>query len=160
MSRPHKPTVARLIEIAFLAVDKLGIDKTIRTLQGEIKKVVSLQNSDAYFIVSAVSEMLDIPEDEIFHGTGRKNERRIAVGFCAYFLHYIYKYDMEEVRFMLRKENEWTLYKYSKLIEELNPQHNSDKKFIQIKELLLTRVQGHIKRNKKKVRNEKAKQRA
>jgi hypothetical protein len=157
MSRSPKSNVARLIEVGLKAVDKLGIDHTVKTLLGEIKKYQSLHNSDAFFIVSAVSEVLDIPEDEIFYGTGRKNERRYAVGFCAYFLHYVYKYDMEEVRYMLRKDNEWTLYKYSALIEKLNPQHNSDKQFIAIKELLQSRVQDHIKRNKKKLSNEKNK---
>lgn len=157
LRRPQRSCVARLDETVLLCIDQIGIENTIRALKGEIKKNQSLHNSDALYIVNLVSEVLDISEREIFSGTGRKNDRRYALGFCTYYLHHVYKYDMEEVRYMLRKNNEWAIYKYSALIERLNPQHNSDKKYIEIKKVLDVRVHEHVKRNKKKKRNEKNK---
>lgn len=147
----------RLLDVFLLAVDELGIQKTNKALRVEIKKKKSLTNSDAFFIVSAVAELLEISVEEIYRGTGRKNDRRYAIGFCAYYLHYIFKYPMDEVCYMLRKQNEWTVYKYSLSIKCLNPNHASDQPYIEIKELLDKRVQEHKKqRNKKKSTNEKA----
>lgn len=155
MPRTQRSSVARLIEVFLLSIDKIGIQKTNKALKGEIKKNQSLNNSDATFIVSAVAAIMKITEEEIYGGTGRKNERVYAIGFCAYYLHYVYEYDMEEVQYMLRQKNEWVIYKYSLLIKELNPEHSSDKPFIQIKTLLDQRVKEHRKPRKKKVNNEK-----
>lgn len=152
---PNSPNgFGRLLDLLFLCSKEIGILKTRKVLQGEIKKNQSLTNSDALFIVSAISEELNISEQEIYNGTGRKNDRRYAIGFCAYYLHYVYHYDMQEVQFMLRQKNEWVIYKYSLVIKELNPKHTSDQRYIDIKKSLDIRMSQ--RRGKKKQKNEKA----
>lgn len=157
MPRSRTAPVARLFELFLLSIDKIGIKNTNKALRVEIKKYQSLFNSDALFIASAVAEIFEIPVEEIFYGTGRKNDRRYAVGMCAYYLHYIYEYDMEEVCYALRKDNEWAVYKYSQTIKNLNPAHASDRRYIEFKKLMDIRVTGHRKLRKKKLRNEKQK---
>jgi uncharacterized membrane protein YkgB len=84
------------------------------------------------------------------YGLGRKNERRIAIGLCAYYLHYAewFNVEIEKVTEFLNK-SVVLCYKYSRQVCKLNPAHSSDQKYIKIKEDCDREVKKEIKKVKK-----------
>jgi hypothetical protein len=127
---------SNLIDAVLVSVQKVGIAKTIYNLSMGLKKE-SLSKAvkainDTNIVIHAVADKFDITADEILFGKGRKNERLHAIGFCAYYLHYIYKYEMDDVTVLLNKDIS-VCYKYSKIVIGLNPGHKSDQIYLGVK---------------------------
>lgn len=117
-------------------VEAIGNERTFELLKDAEFQEVVIDNEDAKFVIENVGDAFDIPISEIIYGYGRKNERKYAIGFCAFYLHYGYGYNMEkDIQYFLKKD--LTLcHKYSKLITKLNPKHVHDRKYIEIKDRL------------------------
>jgi hypothetical protein len=105
----------------------------------EVKKSYA-DNIHSKFVLEIISQSLKITIKEIMYGTGRKNARAYAIGFACYYLHYVFKYDMDEVKYMVNK-NVWVCYKYSDKIKQLNPNHTSDRKYLDYRNELDKQVQ-------------------
>jgi hypothetical protein len=112
------------------------------------------KNAHVRIVLPLVAGAMGITEQEILNGTGRKNERVIAIGFCAYYLHYVFRHDMEDVQYMIDRDL-WTCYKNSNLIKNLKDHLSSDEPFIVIKKLLDKQIMEAIHNLKKK--NKKSK---
>lgn len=120
-----------LINAVNQSVKVIGIDKTISNVNAGLRK----ENMVEYPLYQTFQKVLlevagafGISGDEILHGKGRKNERYYAVGFCAYYLHWIYKFDMEAVAILLEKEIS-ICYKSSYAIKNLNQNHPADDRY-------------------------------
>lgn len=107
------------------------------------------KNNHVKIVLSQVSEAMQVTKDEIISGSGRKNERVIAIGFCVYYLHYIFGYDMaEQVQYML-DQDVWTCYKHSKKIKSLKPHLANDEKLLVIKKTLDDKIMEAVFNSKK-----------
>lgn len=107
------------------------------------------KNNHLKIVLSLVSEAMEVSKEEIISGIGRKNERAMAIGFCAYYLHYVFGYDMaEQVQYMLSQDM-WTCYKHSKKIKSLKKTLPSDEKLYMIKEDLDKRIMEAVYNSKK-----------
>jgi hypothetical protein len=117
-------------------VEAIGIERTFDILKIAELGDIEFNNVHARFVITTVSNAFGIAVHEIVYGTGRKNERKYAIGFCAYYLHVHYDFNMQtDVSHFLNKDV--TLcYKYCKPILKLNSNHVSDKKHCEIKEKL------------------------
>lgn len=147
MSRPN--SLARLLETVFNGIEEIGFDGTIKCLSRAVKISRSKKNPDAVFVVNLVAENLKITPKEIYAGIGRKNNRIYAIGFCAYYLYYICRHDMESIQYMLDKEELWVLYKYSSLIRGLDPKNPNDIPFFELKKVMDPVVRDYYKKNAK-----------
>lgn len=117
-------------------VEAIGNERTFEILKEAEFQEIKFDNDDAEFVTTKVATAFGIPLHEIIYGFGRKNERKYAIGFCAYYLHYNFGYNMEkDIQYLLKKD--LTLcHKYCKLITKLNPRHVHDKKYMDIKDQL------------------------
>lgn len=113
-------------------VEAIGIDQTDAVLKQAEYQEVKLANKHVEFVVATVANGFGIPIHEIVVGNGRKNDRKYAIGFAAYYLHFIYNYTMDEVKDFLKKDV--TLcHKYLKLVQKLSDRHISDKNYLELK---------------------------
>lgn len=113
------------------------------------KRTAFRKNNHVKIVLDLVSEAMGVTRDEVISGNGRKNERVIAIGFCAYYLHYIFGYDMaEQVSYMI-DQDVWTCYKHSKKIKSLKPSLPNDLKLLQIKEVLDKQIMDAVYISKK-----------
>lgn len=125
---------SKLLDEVFLAVEAIGIDKTIEALKRVQFQEVVIDDKRVKTVLDIISEKLNVPIYEILYGNGRKNERKMAIGFCAYYLHSseFYGIDMSVVKDHLKRDL-ITCYQHSKLITKLKPSLVSDKHFFDIK---------------------------
>lgn len=147
---PRSFLLTRLIDPVLQAIEEIGINNVIGCLKREIKKSQAKKNPDAVFIVALVCNNMQLCAKEIYSGKGRKNDRIYALGFCTLYLHHSLCYDMEFVKFMLQKDEEWILYKYSKLIKELDEHNPNDRPFCELKKKMDTEVTEYMRLHKPK----------
>ena len=130
-----------VIDAAYHCVSKIGEAKTLELLQGA-QFNVDISDERVLKVLDSVSEITNIPIHEILFGSGRKNERKYAIGFCAHYLHSpeYYNMDMEQVKDFLCKNDVVICYKYAKLIGKISPTHISDKQMHEWKKQLDTKL--------------------
>jgi hypothetical protein len=116
--------------------EAIGVEKTFTVLKEAEFQEIKFDNEHAEFVITEVAKAFGVPIHEIIYGNGRKNERKYAIGFSAYYLHHEYGYHMDnQVKDFLKKDI--TLcHKYCKLINKLNPRHIHDQRYIEIKDKL------------------------
>lgn len=138
---------SNLIDELFRTVEAIGVDNTLKTLRQAQFQEVKFDDKRVEAVVTLVSKKTSVPAYEILFGVGRKNERKYAIGFCAFYLHSpsFFNIDMEIVTDFLKKDQN-LLYKYSKLVQKLNPNHTNDKKFFDWKRELDSEVNKHAKK--------------
>lgn len=124
-----------LIDKVFLAVEKVGMCKVDEALSALIAPSVSFDDERVQEILTVISEKMDIPIHEIIYGVGRKNERKMAIGFGSHYLESILKIPPDEITKYLNKHIS-ICYRYSKKVRQLNPSHLADQKFCEIKQEL------------------------
>lgn len=132
---PQLTTTVDLYNVVQRSINIVGIEKTIINVTNGLKKENMAEYPCFLTVITEVGKTLDITTKEILYGTGRRNERHYAIGFCAYYLRYIYKCKMEIVTILLEKD-ESVCYKYSRMIQKLKPQHSADLRYIRFKEAL------------------------
>ena len=117
------------------SIDAVGISKTRDHLQKLYKDKIKFDNPTAEKVITKVSEVTGVPVHEIINGTGRANERKMAIGFCSYYFLYSYKFDMRDIVVFLRRERTGC-YKYAYEIIALKPGHEAHKKYCEWKKSL------------------------
>jgi hypothetical protein len=143
-------TASHVLDEAVRTVEKIGYDKTIELLQKAQQGEVSFEDKKVEKVIELVAKSVNISAYEILNGNGRKNERKYAIGFCAYYLHHaqFFSMDMDLVKDHLQKDIT-TCYTYSNLIKKLNPNHFSTKLFYSMKVELDTLFAELLKQHKK-----------
>ncbi len=113
-------------------IEQYGIDGAVKRLNASLSQEVKFDNDDVELVLVTISEKLNIPVAEIIFGNGRKNERKYAIGFCAFYLRNHFHYPTEQIIAFLKKD-ESICHKYTRLISQLNPHHSHDKKYCELK---------------------------
>lgn len=128
--------------VILLSIERMGVHKTAEALQQHMERVTWVSNPDALFILDMVSVVFKIPAEEIRRGVTRKNERRDAIGFCAYYLNTHLGYSIGQVSWMLMRSED-ICYKYAALIRKLNANRTADKKYLQWRKLFDSKVEKY-----------------
>ena len=130
-SRLSKAT--HLLADLIVAVDSVGIKKTADHLHKltleKIEEKIEFHNADTECVVMKVSDVSKVAAKEIMNGSGRANNRRIAIGLCAYYLHYSFGHQMRDVQKFI-KTDRFNCYRYSKEIIDLDQRHAAHREYI------------------------------
>lgn len=141
---------ATLLDAAFRCVDAIGYEKTLDVLNQAQFQEIKFDNKIVEKVVTLVAKKTGVTVYEILFGSGRKNERKYAIGFCAYYLHSSEFFNIEMVEvgaLLMRIEN--SCYKYAKMVTRLKPGYVSDKKFLEIKKELDVELAKESSKSKK-----------
>lgn len=131
-----------LHEKFLVVVEALGRTRVNELFDSALSGTVEFDNPDVQKIVLTISDKMCIAAYEIIYGNGRKNERKIAIGFCGYYLMKIHDFTLEESAEYLKKDVS-NLHKCIKVVSNLNPRHLSDKKYCELREELTGLLQSN-----------------
>ncbi len=129
------PSSISILDKLFKAIDSIGLKRTEQVLNAACCEEILVDNEDVQHVVTIISDKFNIPIGELINGSGRKNERRFAIGFCSYYLNEIYKMDYMDIAIYLKKHLT-IVQKYTLEIKKLNPKHISDQKYCHMKMVL------------------------
>ena len=114
------------------SVDAVGIAKTREHLQKLYKDKIKFDDPNVELVIKCVSEITGLPIHEIIKGKGRANERKMAIGFCVYYIHYSFKLTMRDASSIMRTDLTGC-YRYCGDVCNLKPGHEADKKYLEWK---------------------------
>jgi len=123
---------ANLHEKFLVAVETLGREAVNELFDKALSGDVQFDNPLVQKVVLAVSQKMNITAYEIVNGSGRKNHRKYAIGFCCFYLIKNYEVDADEVAQYLKKDTS-LCYKYLKDVTNLNGKLISERMYYEIK---------------------------
>lgn len=111
------------------ALEMIGIENTIKTLQDAKSNSLILSDLDVEFIIKSVSEITSVSKETILYGTDRTDERKIAISLCIYFIKKELDYTFTTLKKIFKKDKS-ALSRYNTIIEKLPklPKTDFDKK--------------------------------
>lgn len=111
------------------ALEMIGIENTIKTLQEAKSNSLILSDLDVEFIIKSVCEVTGTSKDTILYGTDRTDERKIAISLCVYFIKKELDYSFNTLKKIFRKDKS-ALSRYNTIIEKIPkvPRTEFDKK--------------------------------
>jgi len=126
-----------------VTVVRIGVDKTIKTLQDARSNILILSDINVDNIINAVTEITGVQKERILHGTDRSDERKMAISLCIFFIKNEFGYSYSDLKKIFNKD-EAALYRYYQTIDNLSekPKTDFDKKLTEYSkklELLITR---------------------
>ncbi len=123
-----------LLNQAVRTAAKIGIEKTYHLLQEAEYSGIVIDNKQVEFVLMNVSQIMSINIHEILHGNGRKNERKMAIGFSAYYLQDKFKFEQADVARHLNKSSN-TVHRYTKLVRNLSTKrhYEANRQFLEFK---------------------------
>jgi len=126
-----------------VTVVRIGVDKTIKTLQDARSNILILSDIKVDNIINAVTEITGVQKERILHGTDRSDERKMAISLCIFFIKNEFGYSYSDLKKIFNKD-EAALYRYYQTIYNLSekPKTDFDKKLTEYSkklELLITR---------------------
>lgn len=126
-----------------VTVERIGVEKTIKTLQEARSNILILSDVNVENIINAVTELTGVQKERILHGTDRSDERKMALSLCVYFIKSEFGYSYSDLKKIFNKD-EAALYRYHQAVEKLpvKPKTDFEKKLSEFSkkiELLITR---------------------
>jgi hypothetical protein len=114
------PISSQILDELLSAVEVLGVNRTIKTLQDAKSSNLLLSDLNIDFVLTAVSDLTGVSKDRIISGNDRSDERKLALALSVYFIKNEFYYSYSEIKKILNKD-ESALSRYNSLIER-NPQ--------------------------------------
>ncbi len=141
---------SQLLDEVLRCVGNIGYEATLEGVRKLQSQTITFSDERVNKVVMLVCEEINISTHEIVYGSGRKNERKFAIGLCAYLLHSEEFFDipMNDVADFLGKEAQ-LLYKHSKIVQRLRPNNTVDKKYLEIKTSVEQRLIPFIQKTNK-----------
>jgi hypothetical protein len=109
-----------------------GEQGTCDYLQKGLTPEIKFDDAIVENIIRTVCGKFGISIEELIHGTGRKNDRKMAIGFCTHYLHQSQKLIIVEIASLLKKD-ESICRKAMRNMASLNPRHITDQHYIHYK---------------------------
>lgn len=119
-----------LVDKLFHVVDLRGYKKAHEILDSAMVQEITFDNPVVENIIKTVCAKFNISVHELIYGKGRKNARKIAIGFCANYISACCSLNLFEVGEYLKKD-ESICRKALRIISRLNEKHMSDKLYLQ-----------------------------
>jgi hypothetical protein len=130
-----------------VTVERIGVDKTIKSLQEARSNILTLSDMNVENIINAVTEITGVQKERILHGTDRSDERKMAISLCIFFIKNEFGYSYSDLKKIFNKD-EAALYRYHQTIDNLpvKPKTEFDKKLSEFsKKLELLIIREKIK---------------
>ena len=120
---------SRVFDELLNALEMIGIENTIKSLQEAQAKSLILSDIDMEFILKSVSDVTEVPKETILHGFDRTDERKIATSLSIYFIKKELDYSFNTLKKVFKKDTS-VLSRYNSIIEKLpkKPKTEFDKK--------------------------------
>lgn len=122
----------KLVGEVIRAVNIVGVDKTRAHIKLLYDQNMRFDDPKVEEVVNKVAEEFSMAAHEIILGTGRNNERTLAIGFCSYYLTCHFDCRLPFVVDKLKK-NKVLLGRYMGRIKKLSPTHPASRKYFAIK---------------------------
>lgn len=114
----NSPSISnRIMDELLSAVEVIGIDKTIKTLQEAKTQSLITNNMDIDFIINVVCDITNYRKDKLLAGNERSDDKKIAMSLCVYFLKNCFNYSYADIKKLLNKD-ESALYRYYQMVED------------------------------------------
>ena len=107
----------KIMDELLSAVEVIGIDKTIKTLQDARSQSLISNNFDIDFIINVVCDITNYRKDKLLVGNERSDDKKIAMALCVYFLKNCFTYSYADIKKLFNKD-ESALYRYYQMVEE------------------------------------------
>jgi len=111
------------------ALEMIGIENTIKTLQEAKTNSLILSDLDVEFIIKCVSDVTGVSKETMLYGNERNDERKIALSLCIYLIKKELDYSFSTIKKIFKKDKS-ALSRYNTLVEKIpsNPKTDIDKK--------------------------------
>ena len=112
-----------------VTVERIGVEKTIKTLQEARSNILILSDVNVENIINAVIELTGVQKERILHGTDRSDERKIALALVVYHVKNKLGISYKEMMKIFDKDKA-ALCRYYTIIDKLPkvPKTDFDKK--------------------------------
>jgi len=137
----------RLVEELLKAIDSIGLDKTINTLEFAQNTGVDQNFILQEYIVTITCDAYSITRKKFLSGKSDKS-RTNAIATTSYFLSSFLGYSQTKISGVVKKDNS-VISKYIKRINNLDKHHLADQEIL----LILNRLNTQIKDFKTKLMN-------
>jgi len=119
----------KIFDELLLAVEVLGVEKTLKTLKEAKTNSLILDDFNIDFIINNVSIVTGTKRDRILYGNDRNDERKIALSLCVFFIKSEFGYTFSQLKTIFNKD-ESALCRYVTIIDNLpvNPKTDFDKR--------------------------------
>jgi hypothetical protein len=138
---------SNIFDELIVTVERIGVDKTIKSLQEARSNILTLSDMNVENIINAVTEITGVQKERILHGTDRSDERKMAISLCIFFIKNEFGYSYSDLKKIFNKD-EAALYRYHQTIDNLpvKPKTEFDKKLSEFsKKLELLIIREKIK---------------
>lgn len=93
-----------LFDELFAAVESIGIDGTIKSLQEAKSNSLLLKDLNIDFVLTCVSDTVGISKEKILHSNDRNDERKAAVALSVFFIKNEFYYSFPELKKIFKKD--------------------------------------------------------
>jgi trimethylamine:corrinoid methyltransferase-like protein len=121
-----------LFEKLLRVVEVKGVAHTLKILDDTLVEEIKFDNPLVENIITTVCKKFKISVQELIHGNGRKNDRKIAIGFCVHYLALCCAINTSHSGEYLKKD-ESICRRAVRLVKALSNRHVSDQCYIQYK---------------------------
>lgn len=110
-----------------------GVKKTIKLIQVEDEKNLTIENEEHRHIIISICNIFNVSYEQIKYGRYDRGENKYVIGFIVYYLYpFISLNEMHKKYFVGR--NKTLLSRYRQIIIDLNPKSAYDKVFLDKKQ--------------------------
>ena len=99
------------------AIEVIGLDKTIKTLQDAKAQSLISKDLGIDFILNLVCDTTNFRKDKLLVGNERTDEKKIAMSLAVYFLKQTLLYSYGDMKKIFNKD-ESALYRYYQMVEQ------------------------------------------
>jgi len=99
------------------AIEVIGLDKTIKTLQDAKAHSLISKDLGIDFILNLVCDTTNFRKDKLLVGNERSDDKKIAMSLAVYFLKNTLLYSYGDMKKIFNKD-ESALYRYYQMVEQ------------------------------------------
>lgn len=104
MKEEAKNESFNLLNELLICMKQLGVKGVITLLKNARSKTLSLVVENVEFIFMMVSNHYLIPIEEIINSKSKLVKKRMALGFCIYYLHNYFQYSYRELSILFKRD--------------------------------------------------------
>jgi len=115
----------QILDELFEAVEVIGIEKTIKTLQEAKMGSLLKQDVNIDFILNAISELSGVAKQKILYGNDRSDDKKIAVAVSVFVIKNEFNYSFTDLKRIFNKDQS-ALCRYYEIVQNLSKKPKTD----------------------------------
>lgn len=109
----------QILDELFEAVEVIGIEKTIKTLQEAKLGSLLKQDVNIEFILNAISEFSGVSKQKILYGNDRSDDKKIAVAVSVFIIKNEFNYSFTDLKRIFNKDQS-ALCRYYEIAQNIS----------------------------------------